>query len=62
MITLINHKQVLLKRNHDKDVSGHYMPNLFYLAREKNKAAPHNFKAGAINALVRYTNHIYFRL
>ncbi|XP_023745657.1 cellulose synthase-like protein G3 [Lactuca sativa] len=45
--------EVLLKRNQDKDVSGHYMPNLFYLAREKNKATPHNFKAGAINAMLR---------
>ncbi|KAI3698925.1 hypothetical protein L2E82_42848 [Cichorium intybus] len=45
--------EVLLKSNQDKDVTEHYMPNLFYLAREKNKATPHHFKAGAINALLR---------
>ncbi|KAI3518122.1 hypothetical protein L1887_06523 [Cichorium endivia] len=49
---------VLLKHNQDKDVSGHYMPNLFYLAREKNKATPHNFKAGAINALLRVSEKL----
>lgn len=50
--------EVLLKHNEDKDVSGHYMPNLFYLAREKNKATPHNFKAGAINALLRVSEKL----
>ncbi|KAL8266671.1 hypothetical protein R6Q59_004015 [Mikania micrantha] len=45
--------EVLLKNDEDKDVTGHYMPNLFYLAREKNKAIPHHFKAGALNALIR---------
>lgn len=28
------------------------MPNLVYVSREKSKASPHNFKAGALNALV----------
>ncbi|MFS8029821.1 putative cellulose synthase (UDP-forming) [Helianthus anomalus] len=45
--------EVLLKRDEDKDATGHCMPNLIYLAREKNKAIPHNFKAGALNALIR---------
>ncbi|KAK9050439.1 hypothetical protein SSX86_030591 [Deinandra increscens subsp. villosa] len=45
--------EVLLKSDQDKDVTGDYMPNLVYIAREKNKAIPHHFKAGAINALIR---------
>ncbi|KAI3812822.1 hypothetical protein L1987_17534 [Smallanthus sonchifolius] len=50
--------QVLLKSDQDKDVTGHCMPNLIYLAREKNKASPHHFKAGALNALIRVSNVI----
>ncbi|PWA83039.1 cellulose synthase, nucleotide-diphospho-sugar transferase [Artemisia annua] len=45
--------EVLLKSDKDKDVTDHYMPNLFYLAREKNQAIPHRFKAGALNTLIR---------
>ncbi|KAI3713510.1 hypothetical protein L1987_72088 [Smallanthus sonchifolius] len=45
--------EVLLKSDQDNDVTGHCMPNLIYLAREKNKANPHHFKAGALNALIR---------
>nr|XP_043608056.1 cellulose synthase-like protein G3 isoform X2 [Erigeron canadensis] len=48
--------QVLLKNNQDKDVTGNYMPNLIYLAREKNIGTPHHFKAGALNTLIRVSN------
>lgn len=29
------------------------MPLLVYVSREKRRASPHHFKAGALNALVR---------
>ncbi|MQL99285.1 hypothetical protein Taro_032006 [Colocasia esculenta] len=45
--------QVLLDSSKDVDVTGHVLPNLVYVSREKNKAYRHNFKAGALNALVR---------
>ncbi|KAI3707795.1 hypothetical protein L2E82_36632 [Cichorium intybus] len=45
--------QVLLDNSVDVDVSGHAMPNLIYVSREKRKAIPHNFKAGALNVLLR---------
>ncbi|PON96757.1 Cellulose synthase [Trema orientale] len=45
--------QILLNNAEDKDISGHSMPNLIYLSREKSKASPHQFKAGAQNALLR---------
>ncbi|KAM3396583.1 hypothetical protein P3S68_000095 [Capsicum galapagoense] len=45
--------QVLLESGKDKDITGHGMPNLIYLSREKNKSSPHHFKAGALNALLR---------
>ena len=31
---------------------GHTMPNLVYVSRGKSINLPHNFKAGALNALV----------
>ncbi|KAG9145883.1 hypothetical protein Leryth_021333 [Lithospermum erythrorhizon] len=45
--------QVLLEIGTDKDIVGQSMPNLIYFSREKNKAFPHNFKAGALNSLLR---------
>ncbi|PKU87293.1 Cellulose synthase-like protein G3 [Dendrobium catenatum] len=45
--------QVLLERKKDKDITGHPLPNLIYISREKRPASPHNFKAGALNALLR---------
>ncbi|KAK4365510.1 hypothetical protein RND71_016868 [Anisodus tanguticus] len=45
--------QVLLENGKDKDKTGHGMPNLIYLSREKSKSSPHYFKAGALNALLR---------
>lgn len=34
------------------DVDGGPLPTLVYVAREKRPQWPHNFKAGAVNALV----------
>ncbi|KAJ6347278.1 hypothetical protein OIU76_003880 [Salix suchowensis] len=45
--------QVLLDASKDKDIAGYLMPNLIYVSREKSKASPHHFKAGALNALLR---------
>ncbi|KMZ76177.1 Cellulose synthase-like CSLG, family GT2 [Zostera marina] len=48
--------QVLLKTDHDLDVSGHPLPNVIYVSREKNRIFPHHFKAGALNALLRVSS------
>ncbi|XP_050268946.1 cellulose synthase-like protein G3 isoform X2 [Quercus robur] len=45
--------QVLLDNSKDKDISGHLMPSLIYVSREKSRTSPHHFKAGALNALLR---------
>ncbi|RVX04108.1 Cellulose synthase-like protein G3 [Vitis vinifera] len=45
--------QVLLEHSKDKDVTGHTMPNLVYVSRGKSMNLPHNFKAGALNVLLR---------
>lgn len=45
--------QVLLESGEECDIKGHPMPNLIYVSREKNKASPHHFKAGALNVLLR---------
>ena len=45
-------QQVLLECGKDEDVMGHTMPNLVYVSRGKSINLPHNFKAGALNALV----------
>ena len=34
------------------DKEGCQLPTLVYMAREKRPGCPHNFKAGAMNALV----------
>lgn len=44
--------KVLLNSKRDVDDMGEAMPNLVYVSREKSKTTPHNFKAGALNALV----------
>lgn len=44
--------QVVLNINEDKDITGHSMPNLIYVSREKSNASPNHFKAGAQNVLV----------
>ncbi|XP_010252797.1 PREDICTED: cellulose synthase-like protein E6 [Nelumbo nucifera] len=40
------------------DIEGHALPTLVYLAREKRPQFPHNFKAGAMNALIRVSSEI----
>ncbi|KDP25267.1 hypothetical protein JCGZ_20423 [Jatropha curcas] len=45
--------QVLLDTNKDRDVTGHQMPNLIYVTREKSNTSTHHFKAGALNVLLR---------
>lgn len=45
--------EVLLESNEDKDITGHPLPNLIYVSREKNKAVHHNFKGGALNSMIR---------
>ncbi|GMH09322.1 hypothetical protein Nepgr_011163 [Nepenthes gracilis] len=45
--------QVLLTNGKNKDITSCAMPNVIYFSREKSKTQHHNFKAGALNALVR---------
>ncbi|KAG2680811.1 hypothetical protein I3760_11G115400 [Carya illinoinensis] len=45
--------QVLLESGKNKDVTNHLMPNLIYVSREKSRTSTHNFKAGALNVLLR---------
>ncbi|CAK9147464.1 unnamed protein product [Ilex paraguariensis] len=45
--------QVLLEMGKDRDNTDKSMPNLIYVSRQKSKASPHHFKAGALNALLR---------
>ncbi|WCJ33117.1 cellulose synthase like E1 [Euphorbia peplus] len=40
------------------DCDGNAMPTLVYLSREKRPEIPHNFKAGAMNALIRVSSVI----
>ncbi|MFS7963747.1 putative cellulose synthase (UDP-forming) [Helianthus anomalus] len=48
--------QILLDQN--EDAEGHSLPKLVYLAREKRPDHFHNFKAGAMNALIRISSKI----
>ncbi|KAL7599916.1 hypothetical protein Lser_V15G20886 [Lactuca serriola] len=48
--------QILL--DHDEDTEGHCLPKLVYMAREKRPEHFHNFKAGAMNALIRVSSMI----
>ncbi|KAG6394169.1 hypothetical protein SASPL_144749 [Salvia splendens] len=52
--------QVLIdgRGNKDVDIEGKPLPMLVYLAREKRPGYPHNFKAGAMNALIRVSSRI----
>ncbi|CAA7024602.1 unnamed protein product [Microthlaspi erraticum] len=46
--------QVLQNRETDMDNTNTFMmPNLIYVSREKSKVSPHQFKAGALNTLLR---------
>ncbi|KAL5803841.1 hypothetical protein ACOSQ3_030641 [Xanthoceras sorbifolium] len=40
------------------DIEGCALPTLVYLAREKRPQHPHNFKAGALNSLIRVSSKI----
>ncbi|XP_058112685.1 cellulose synthase-like protein E6 isoform X1 [Magnolia sinica] len=40
------------------DIEGSALPTLVYMAREKRPQHPHNFKAGALNALMRVSSVI----
>ncbi|XP_020232856.1 cellulose synthase-like protein E1 [Cajanus cajan] len=53
--------QILLHKknpNNSKDVDGCDLPTLAYLAREKRPQYFHNFKAGAMNSLLRVSSNI----
>ncbi|KAJ7960952.1 putative Cellulose synthase [Quillaja saponaria] len=52
--------QILVDRRdpNAQDVDGFLLPTLVYLAREKRPQHPHNFKAGAMNALLRVSSKI----
>ncbi|KAK9145602.1 hypothetical protein Sjap_005505 [Stephania japonica] len=45
--------EVLLDSDEDEDLTGHKMPNLVYVSREKSRTSHHHFKAGALNVLTR---------
>ncbi|KAL5989411.1 hypothetical protein ACLOJK_010302 [Asimina triloba] len=45
--------EVLSESSKDMDASGHPLPNLVYVSREKSRCFPHHFKAGALNVLLR---------
>nr|XP_023881873.1 cellulose synthase-like protein E6 isoform X1 [Quercus suber]POF22854.1 cellulose synthase-like protein e6 [Quercus suber] len=40
------------------DIDGGRLPTLVYMAREKRPQWPHNFKAGAMNAMIRVSSEI----
>lgn len=48
--------QILL--DHNQDTEGNSLPKLVYMAREKRPDHFHNFKAGAMNALIRVSSVI----
>ncbi|KAE7995203.1 hypothetical protein FH972_000028 [Carpinus fangiana] len=52
--------QILIHRKDQKavDIEGQPLPTLVYLAREKRPHIHHNFKAGAMNALIRVSSRI----
>ncbi|XP_035543219.1 cellulose synthase-like protein G3 isoform X6 [Juglans regia] len=45
--------QVLLESCKNKDATSHLMPSLIYVSREKSRTSSHNFKAGALNVMLR---------
>ncbi|PRQ16612.1 putative cellulose synthase (UDP-forming) [Rosa chinensis] len=45
--------QVLADSSKDRDITDNVMPNLIYVSREKSRKSEHNFKAGALNVLIR---------
>ncbi|KAI9186623.1 hypothetical protein LWI28_019163 [Acer negundo] len=63
-VTKQNHHQSIVqiiidgKDRNAVDKEGCQLPTLVYMAREKRPGWPHNFKAGAINALIRVSSEI----
>jgi cellulose synthase/poly-beta-1,6-N-acetylglucosamine synthase-like glycosyltransferase len=49
---------ILHKKDPSKDVLGFILPTLVYLSREKRPQYHHNFKAGAMNSLLRVSSII----
>nr|XP_043640062.1 cellulose synthase-like protein G3 [Erigeron canadensis] len=45
--------QTVLDKCMDKDIEGNVIPNLIYVSREKSIDKHHNFKAGALNVMLR---------
>ena len=58
LINLLLISQILIDGRDGKamDVEGQPLPTLVYLSREKRPKYAHNFKAGAMNALVSYNS------
>jgi len=54
----LNFLQILIngRDQSSTDLDGNPLPTLVYMAREKHPQHHHNFKAGAMNALVILTN------
>ncbi|PIN00011.1 Cellulose synthase (UDP-forming) [Handroanthus impetiginosus] len=62
-VTKHDHQSIvqILAHNSDPkavDIEGNRLPTLVYLSREKKPGWPHNFKAGAMNALLRVSEKI----
>ncbi|XP_077216801.1 cellulose synthase-like protein E6 isoform X2 [Tasmannia lanceolata] len=62
-VTRRNHQTILQilidgRDTNAVDIEGITLPTLVYLAREKRPQIPHNFKAGAMNALIRVSSEI----
>ncbi|XP_015972841.1 cellulose synthase-like protein E1 isoform X4 [Arachis duranensis] len=55
ILQIILHKK---EPHNSKDEDGNYLPTLVYLAREKRPQHHHNFKAGAMNSLLRVSSVI----
>lgn len=50
--------QVLLESGKDMDIANNPLPNLIYVAREKNRSSPHHFKGGSLNTLLRVSGEM----
>ncbi|XP_060673780.1 cellulose synthase-like protein E6 isoform X1 [Ziziphus jujuba] len=62
-ITKQNHQSIVQSLIDGRDINatdndGHQLPSLVYMAREKRHHWPHNFKAGAMNSLMRVSTEI----
>jgi len=53
---------ITAKEDADVDDEEEELPELVYVAREKRRAWPHHFKAGALNALVRACLRLFLPL